>query len=964
MATVTKGAKINFYKFVDPDGGAGTTAAAKGVSKENKALTASIKANTQAINNLGATVNSIGKVAVSMKNAQLKLLKIDEDRLRKSSFKPKFTKAKPIKSKAFDSLFSGKIMGFWESLLNLAGALLKYFLVLPALKWLSKEENQDKVVSGLKILAKVFKFIADVAKFSFVNTIEGLYDLLRDDATWQERIGGFVQALTGLGTGFLAISILTNPAGTIKQFANVLTMFNTGLKKAALKLLAHPLVIAAGGVALLSYAAYELIGKDLAEAREEADNTKREALKQAPSTKDLKPGEIEAIIEGSRIPDVGGSGSTNNLNNMFTDPLGLRNDPLGTGFNPNGMGLARGGYLQGYAKGGWINGPQSGYPVNISGGNKPDFIGHGTEYVARKADGGAFIVPFDTPATRTNPSLTASRTLEAKMMGFKLPGFSDGGALDSFAKRMIKVHEGLRLKKYLDSNDHPTIGYGHLVRPTDRFPDTISKAFAEQLFEKDYKHHKSAAKNIPGYSSSTPMQKAALIDLTFNMGPHWYKEFPKMMTAYGKGDFETAGNELMDSNYFRQVKRRGPTIVSLIKNKGLGPASQYLIDAGIIPPAASTKSGTSQNMNPLQAFGSFISNTLFGGPASAAPNASGSEPNDMGRDTANRQNTTTGSFTVIPTSHQETGAGWGIRGVTDKYGRPIVLSQPAAMAFAKMMQVSKGQVKGSDIASSGRTRRKNTSVGGDPNSVHLYGEGLDISGSSERWMKSNASRYGWNFGYNHGPGSGHYDYEGKGSRVTPILAPPGGKSFVYDKAAVTDVGASATAKKTGSGNIFTNLLKASLAGQGKSNRDPSSLFNESAMDTGFGSLFDVDSPLTSGINYSSAFKNPFSSTSAQRAESIQEQARIRKVTEQRNQARREINAKTSEVVQMALAAVEAQNGSNRQFIQTAESAIRNLLGAQAGGGTFANVGGTTGTVLRTAVAVLNSFNNPLRGIFQ
>lgn len=96
----------------------------------------------------------------------------------------------------------------------------------------------------------------------------------------------------------------------------------------------------------------------------------------------------------------------------------------------------------------------------------------------------------------------------------------------------------------------------------------------------------------------------------------------------------------------------------------------------------------------------------------------------------------------------------------------------------------------------------------------------------------------------------------------------------------------------------------------------------------------------------------------------QEQQRIRRVTEQRNQARREINSKTTEIVQMALAAVESSNGSNRQFISTAESAIRSILGAQAGGGTFANVGGTTGTVLRTAVAVLNSFNNPLRGIFS
>ena len=108
----------------------------------------------------------------------------------------------------------------------------------------------------------------------------------------------------------------------------------------------------------------------------------------------------------------------------------------------------------------------------------------------------------------------------------------------------------------------------------------------------------------------------------------------------------------------------------------------------------------------------------------------------------------------------------------------------------------------------------------------------------------------------------------------------------------------------------------------------------------------------------------FSQQRPQHAVNSSEQQKIRKVTEQRNMARREINAKTSEIVQMALAAVESQNGSNRQFIQTAEGAIRSLLGAQAGGGTFANVGGTTGTVLRTAVAVLNSFNNPLRGIFS
>ena len=59
------------------------------------------------------------------------------------------------------------------------------------------------------------------------------------------------------------------------------------------------------------------------------------------------------------------------------------------------------------AKGGWISGPMSGYPVSLDGGRSTSFIGHGTEYVSRKAGGQAFVTPYDTPATRKNPGLTA-----------------------------------------------------------------------------------------------------------------------------------------------------------------------------------------------------------------------------------------------------------------------------------------------------------------------------------------------------------------------------------------------------------------------------------------------------------------------------------------------------------------------------------------------------------------------------
>jgi hypothetical protein len=103
------------------------------------------------------------------------------------------------------------------------------------------------------------------------------------------------------------------------------------------------------------------------------------------------------------------------------------------------LGFAEGGAVRsvqpmpipGFARGGWISGPQSGYPVSLDGGRSTSFIGHGTEWVGYKgfAQGGAFVVPFDTPATRKNPGLTNIRMRQASAGGYAMPGFSVGGAI-------------------------------------------------------------------------------------------------------------------------------------------------------------------------------------------------------------------------------------------------------------------------------------------------------------------------------------------------------------------------------------------------------------------------------------------------------------------------------------------------------------------------------------------------------
>jgi GH24 family phage-related lysozyme (muramidase) len=154
-----------------------------------------------------------------------------------------------------------------------------------------------------------------------------------------------------------------------------------------------------------------------------------------------------------------------------------------------------------------------------------------------------------------------------------------------FAKEMIKEHEGLRLDKYLDSKGLPTIGYGHLIDESD--PDlmnmplgeTISQERANELFERDFNEHLFAAQKIPGFFRASKRQQAALIDLTFNMGPNWYKGFPSFTKAFAAGDYNEAARQLefadpdnkpgVPSGYVMDVGRRSDPILKLIKDQSL-----------------------------------------------------------------------------------------------------------------------------------------------------------------------------------------------------------------------------------------------------------------------------------------------------------------------------------------------------------------------------------------------------------
>lgn len=353
MATVVKkSAKINFYKFVatpEPRSirGAGKTIDYKGVNQ----LHSGINKSTQAINNLGATVNSIAKILQDFGSSQAVLLK--NLQLSQVKFKPVYavSKGAPDMGKLEEGdVPETQMPGFLESIFRLVKDFLTLAIGIPVMKWLADPANREKIKQTVETLLDFFNFVKDFISDRVVGLVDNLYELFRDDKTWFEKIPNIFGALVNFAGLFLAIRWLTNPMKLVSDFKSVLGLFRKGLVDSKTKLSRRAKGL--GAVIAIGAGAY--------------------AISQA--------------SKSTSTPE-----------------------------------MAKGGRLPQRRSGGFISGPQSGYPVSLDGGRSTSFIGHGLEYVARKASGG-FVIPIDTPATRKDSRLMDRRISEALTGGYDIGG--------------------------------------------------------------------------------------------------------------------------------------------------------------------------------------------------------------------------------------------------------------------------------------------------------------------------------------------------------------------------------------------------------------------------------------------------------------------------------------------------------------------------------------------------------------
>ena len=140
MATVQKSTKINFYKFVQTK--EVTSSPSGKISGGEIATVKAINTNTAAINNLGATVNSLAKIMSDYK--KVAIMSYESELKNTKKFQAQYTT--PKKREAVASGGGGglslKTPGFLDGLLNILGGLFKAAVVIPALEWISDPNNQ------------------------------------------------------------------------------------------------------------------------------------------------------------------------------------------------------------------------------------------------------------------------------------------------------------------------------------------------------------------------------------------------------------------------------------------------------------------------------------------------------------------------------------------------------------------------------------------------------------------------------------------------------------------------------------------------------------------------------------------------------------------------------------------------------------------------------------------------------
>tara|TARA_R110000772_G_scaffold151616_3_gene262394 strand:- start:812 stop:1240 length:429 start_codon:yes stop_codon:yes gene_type:complete len=121
----------------------------------------------------------------------------------------------------------------------------------------------------------------------------------------------------------------------------------------------------------------------------------------------------------------------------------------------------------------------------------------------------------------------------------------------------LRLHEGIKLKPYVDTEGYLTIGIGH------NLDNGITIKQAYLLLEEDIEVSIQELNRFhPTWNLHNDERQNVLIELMFNLGAPSLNKFKKMWAALEARDYSKAAHEMLDSKWARQVGEGRSTTLS------------------------------------------------------------------------------------------------------------------------------------------------------------------------------------------------------------------------------------------------------------------------------------------------------------------------------------------------------------------------------------------------------------------
>ena len=123
-------------------------------------------------------------------------------------------------------------------------------------------------------------------------------------------------------------------------------------------------------------------------------------------------------------------------------------------------------------------------------------------------------------------------------------------------KDQLMLHEGLELKPYQCTADKTTIGVGRNIQEIG-----ITEDEARYLLDNDILRVCSELdERIHWWRDLSEVRQRVLIDMVFNLGITRFMKFSRTIEAIEAGQYDIAAEEMLDSQWSRQVGKRSQTL--------------------------------------------------------------------------------------------------------------------------------------------------------------------------------------------------------------------------------------------------------------------------------------------------------------------------------------------------------------------------------------------------------------------